>query len=311
MLTAPSAWEAAGEYFDFAGKRVFFRRGGDWADTSASALVLLHGFPTASWDWQRVWVDLTLWQRVVAPDFLGFGFSDKPPGHRYTIAEQADLVESLVRALGLREAHLLAHDYGDTVAQELMARALERAQRGVDGVRWVSVCLLNGGLFPEAHRPRPVQRLLAGRFGPWVARAMNRRRFGRSFAAVFGPETPPGEAELDGFWALLQHGGGHAAIPRLISYMEERRTYRGRWVGALQRWPGALLVIDGLDDPVSGRHMVERLRALVPTARVVELAGIGHYPQWEAPQAVLAAYRAFRGIGGRGLADQLGQTAGH
>lgn len=292
----PTGWEAGGEYFDFAGRRIFFRRGGNWADADSPALLLLHGFPSASWDWQRVWDDLCRRQRVVAPDFLGFGCSDKPPGHRYTIAEQADLVDGLTRALGLQRVHLLAHDYGDTVAQELMARTLAGAPRGAGAPELASVCLLNGGLFPEAHRPRPVQRLLAGRFGGWIARRMTRQAFGRSFSAVFGPHSRPSEQELDGFWSLLQRGDGVRAVPQLIGYMAERRRHRERWVGALQRWRHPLCVIDGMLDPVSGAQMVARLRQLVPQAQVVELEEIGHYPQWEAPERVLAAYRSFRGL---------------
>ncbi|MHA7835068.1 MAG: alpha/beta fold hydrolase, partial [Algiphilus sp.] len=74
-------------------------------------------------------------------------------------------------------------------------------------------------------------------------------------------------------------------------YMAERKNQRARWVGALQKAPIPIRVIDGLDDPVSGAHMVERYRALVAQPDVVELPGIGHYPQVEAPGRVLVALR--------------------
>ena len=42
-------------------------------------LLCLHGFPTSSFDWYKVWPDLKLnFNRIIAPDLLGFGFSDKP-----------------------------------------------------------------------------------------------------------------------------------------------------------------------------------------------------------------------------------------
>jgi pimeloyl-ACP methyl ester carboxylesterase len=57
------------------------------------------------------------------------------------------------------------------------------------------------------------------------------------------------------------------------------------------------LLIDGMEDPISGAHMVARFRELVPAAAVVELPGVGHYPQIEAPTAVLeAALRAFAAV---------------
>ena len=81
---------------------------------------------------------------------------------------------------------------------------------------------------------------------------------------------------------------------KLIGYMEERRRQRERWVGALQQTSVPLRLIDGALDPVSGRHMAERYRELVPDPDVVILAEIGHYPQVEAPEAVLEAYFELR-----------------
>ena len=118
-------------------------------------LVLVHGFPTSSWDWHAVWPALEARFRVVALDMLGYGLSDKPAGHDYSIFEQADLQEALLGRLGIGACHVLAHDYGDTVVQELLARRVEK-KPGVGTFH--SVCFLNGGLIPGFHRPRPIQR---------------------------------------------------------------------------------------------------------------------------------------------------------
>src|SRR5213080_3993775 len=88
-------------------------------------LTLLHGFPTSSWDWARVAQILEPSFRVLAFDFLGFGDSDKPRRHEYSIVEQADLTEALWGRLGIKETGLVGHDYGATVAKELLARAEE------------------------------------------------------------------------------------------------------------------------------------------------------------------------------------------
>ena len=76
---------------------------------------------------------------------------------------------------------------------------------------------------------------------------------------------------------------------RLIYYMVERRTNRDRWVGALTQAQIPLRLIDGMLDPISGACMVERYEQLVPQADIVRLADVGHYPQVEAPERVLAA----------------------
>lgn len=283
-------WHASGTRFRFGAHEIFVRETGP---AQAPVLLLLHGFPTASWDWHRLWDALSADFRLVAPDLIGFGYSAKPRGHAYSVFEQAGMVEALLADRGVAEMHVLAHDYGDTVAQELLARHEGRAAGGEPGLWLRSVVWLNGGLFPELHRPRPVQRLLAGPFGALASLLMTRRSFGASFSAVFAPQTRPSPAELDDFWALLAHDGGHRLGHRLIGYIAERVRHRERWVGATQTSRVPRRFIDGLVDPVSGAHMVARYRELVVAADVVELAGVGHYPQVEAPDRVLQACREF------------------
>jgi pimeloyl-ACP methyl ester carboxylesterase len=93
-----------------------------------------------------------------------------------------------------------------------------------------------------------------------------------------------------------------AVMPQLIGYMAERRRPRTRWVGALVDASVPLRLIDGLADPISGAHMVARCHELVPAVEITELEGIGHYPQVEAPEAVLSAYLGFRAGAGFGHA---------
>jgi pimeloyl-ACP methyl ester carboxylesterase len=177
---------------------------------------------------------------------------------------------------------VLAHDYGVTVGQELLAR----------GTPIDSIAFLNGGLFPETHRPRLIQRLLASPLGPVAAALTTERAFSRSFAAVFA--TPPSPDELHAFWLLASKHDGTRALAGLISYIAERRANRERWVGALLKATLPVVVINGSLDPVSGAHMVDRLLELRPGTEVVRLPRVGHYPQVEAPAEVLAAYAAFR-----------------
>jgi len=269
----PSEWRDAGTFIDVRGHRMFVRREG-----RGPTLLLIHGYPTASWDWVKVWPALVARFEVVAPDLLGFGESAKPRGHRYSVVEQTDLVQDLV---GGGRYHVLAHDYGVSVGQELLAR----------GAPLDSIAFLNGGLLPEMHRPRLIQRLLASPLGPLVARLSNERSFARTFRALF--VTPPSDEELHHFWTLASQHDGARALAGLISYMAERRQQRERWVGALLRATLPLLVINGSQDPVSGDHLVSRLLELKPGLQVVRLPHAGHYPQVEAPDDVLRAYLAF------------------
>lgn len=281
-------WRHAGGTFAHRGHSIFYRDAGE-----GDALLLVHGFPTASWDWNRIWPRLRERFRLVAPDMIGFGFSAKPADYAYSIFDQADLHEELLRTVGIVRTHILAHDYGDTVAQELLARHEERRAAAAPGCEIRSICFLNGGLFPERHRARLVQRLLLTPLGPLIARLMSERSFGRGFAAIFGSRSKPSAEELRDFWRLVVTGGGRRVIHRLIGYIPERRQHRARWVGALEKTPVPLRFVNGPEDPVSGAHMAERYREIVPNPDVVLLPGIGHYPQVEDPEGVLDAFLSF------------------
>lgn len=292
MTPTFESWRDSGRRFSHGGHDIFWQAGGSGGE--GKTLLCIHGFPTASWDWSAVWSELCRrFARVLAPDMIGFGWSSKPRRYAYSVFDQADLHENLLRQQGIVRFHVLAHDYGDTVAQELLARQAEREARGDASLVLASVCLLNGGLFPETHRARRVQKLLLTPLGPLLAAAMNERSFARSFSAVFGKQTRPSVAELHQFWQLLSHEHGQRNAHRLIRYIPERRANRARWVGALQTTKVPLCLVNGPADPISGAHMVKRYRELVPKPEVILLPGIGHYPQVEDPEGTLNALWCF------------------
>ena len=272
-------WEQGGDYLELNDGRVFFRVAGE-----GEPLLLLHGFPTSSWDFQAIWPTLTKRYRVITYDKLGFGFSDKPRQGDYTIGAHLQRTWAVLSALGITKVRILAHDVGNTITQAWLARQLE----GPVPVQLTRVCLLNGGLFPEAHRMRPLQRLLLTPLGPWVARLSSAKRFGKGMAEVFGPNTQPTPQELSDYWTLMSRQQGQHLLHKHIQYIRERQRQRTRWVGALQHTLVPLSLIDGIHDTVSGAHMVARFRELLPGRPVTELP-CGHFPQVEMPEQVLQA----------------------
>jgi pimeloyl-ACP methyl ester carboxylesterase len=244
---------------------------------------LLHGFPTSSFDWHRTWNALCAQHRVLAFDFLGFGDSDKPADHDYTIHEQADLVEALWELHGVRETAVVAHDYGVSVAQELLARLAER-RLAVDVHRAV---FLNGGLFPELHRPQPAQLLLLDPVqGPQLGALLNEQRFGRGLSVTFGPAHQPTAEELRELWSAVSRRDGHRIAHRLIQYIPDRQRHRDRWVAALETTTVPCHFLWGDLDPVSGGHMADRIAERLPDADLVRFDDVGHWPQLEAAAAV-------------------------
>ncbi|RLQ22452.1 alpha/beta fold hydrolase [Seongchinamella sediminis] len=282
-------WQARGTTRSLLGHEIFFIDEPATGEHRGTVL-LIHGFPSASWDWWKIWPALNRHYRLVAMDMLGFGFSAKPRPHDYRIMEQADICEALVRELALESFHVLAHDYGDTVAQELLARQTEGAGAG----QCLSCLFLNGGLFPETHQALLVQRLLQGPLGFLVRHAFSRRSMRRSFDRIFGPETRASDEEMEALWQLFTRDNGQRNLHRLIQYMADRRRHRERWLQALQQACCPIGLVNGSVDPVSGEHMVQRFVKLVGGDYFIRrLPAIGHYPQLEAPDAVSAAYLEF------------------
>ena len=266
-------WQARGESSGFRGYAIHtFRQQGP-----GPLLLLLHGFPSSSYDW-RFLLKEEPERNVLAFDFLGFGLSDKPPDHDYSLFWQADLAEELVRSHGGgRPVFVLAHDMGTSVANELMARDMQgQLQMDLAGV-----LLFNGSMVLERSSPTPAQKALRSRVGPLVAKLSSERVFRHQFGSVFSAAHPLTDREGIDQWSLIRHNGGRTLGHRLISYMDQREEHAGRWHGAIRDWPGELSLAWGLQDPVATTEVLAALRELRPSVPVTELPELAHYPQIE------------------------------
>ena len=261
--------------------RIAFRRRG-----AGPTLLLLHGFPTWSYDYAEVASDLARDHEVITLDFLGYGASDKPNPYDYSVAESADTVEDLVAHLGVESARLVVHDYGGIVGQELV----DRANRGELGFAIDGVAMLNCGIVYGAYRPTRMQKLLIlPVVGKLLAGRVTATRARPLLDAVRG--SPITDTEFEDLWLGVSRQNGHKLWHLLIKYNAERAIHHRRWEGALATWDGPLHLVWGLDDPVSGRHVLEQATRVLPRATVTELPGVGHYPQSEAAEVVAAAVR--------------------
>lgn len=287
-MKSVASWKQQAKELSAGGRRLAYWTANE-QDETKPWLLLIHGYPTSSWDWTFIWNKLAAHFRLAAVDMLGFGLSEKPKNVGYSIFAQADFQEALLEHLAVSEAHILAHDYGDTVAQELLARHNE----GTLSFSIRSVVFLNGGLFPEQHRARPIQKFGLTPFGFLIGHLMSRARFKQAFDEIFGPGTKASDKEIDAHWALVSAGGGRRVLHKLLAYIPERRANRERWVGAVQKASVPMRLIVGGADPVSGAHLYHHYRDLVPNADAVLFDEIGHYPQTEAPDEVIKSFLEF------------------
>jgi pimeloyl-ACP methyl ester carboxylesterase len=283
-LTPPEAWHARGRALEVPDGHIFTTElgGGD-----ATPVLVLHGFPTCSWDFSEAAALVGRSRKVVLFDFLGFGFSDKPHDAGYSLFEHADVACAVVRAAGLERVHVWAHDMGTSVATELLARR----ERNLLPFEIASVTLMNGSVHLDMASPTVAQRILRSPAGNAFARLSRRAVFVAQMKRIFG--RPPPEEVLDRMWDLLARADGVLRLPKTIVYMDERVRFARRWIGALERNELPVLVAWGAKDPVARLAIAERLVRETPGSDMVSWDDLGHYPQLEDPPRVAEAIESF------------------
>lgn len=259
----------------------------------APTVTFLHGYPSSSLDVVPVLERLGDEVRVLSLDLPGFGASAKPPAHPYSIHGAAGAVEALWDDRRLTSTVLLAHDYGVSVAQELLARQADRALGvGVSGVVWC-----NGGLWSDLHRQTLGQQLLLDpEHGAEVAGAMDEAALTAGLQATWGTRRPMSEPESRGIWRSMEHDGGSKIAHRLLHYVADRLEHGPRWIDALETSPVPMRFVWGDLDPVSGGHVADRMEERLPGwpagRELLRLPDVGHWPPLEAPDEVADAVRS-------------------
>jgi pimeloyl-ACP methyl ester carboxylesterase len=121
-------WRGEGIVKDINGYQIFVHTSGPDSGDGRGVLIV-HGYPGSSWDWQGVVEHIGDKSRVVVMDMRGFGMSEKPLDGKYkstySLMLQADIYEAVAAEEGLTDVVLVAHDMGQTVGHELMARQEE------------------------------------------------------------------------------------------------------------------------------------------------------------------------------------------
>ncbi len=285
-----SDWAGAGTWTSALGHEVFVADlGTDLGAGAPEPILVLHGFPTSSFDFHQVVPALAAGRRVLLLDMLGYGLSAKPD-QRITIDLQADVAQAVTAAAGLERMALVTHDIGDSVGGELLARQ----QEGRWPVEVTRRVLTNGSIYIEMAHLSDGQNLLLGLpdarlDGPLDAEGAAMRA---SLRATFSPGATVDDEELDAAWELISYRMGDRLLPRTIRYIEDRRRNQVRYTGAIESHPSPLAIVWGADDPIAVVDMAHRLGRARPDAALTVLDGVGHYPMLEAPERFLAAVLA-------------------
>ncbi|MBL4643786.1 MAG: alpha/beta hydrolase [Flavobacteriaceae bacterium] len=249
-------------------------------DSTKETLVILHGYPTSTFDYYKVLPELSKRYRVVLHDHVGFGFSDKPIDYSYSLKDQATIALQLWKQLGIKKTTVLAHDYGTSVATEILARhnAIE-----ID-VQIDQLLLCNGSMHIELSQLRVIQKLLKGRFGKYVATLTNYYIFSKNLRNVYFDKTKVTNQELQQMWQQIEYNAGKKVIHLVSDYINQRHTFWDRWIGALKETQIPTKIIWAKEDPVAVKAIAELLTTEISNNELLWIENCGHFPMLEKPK---------------------------
>ena len=270
-------WKQRGKFIEVFGRNLFVIDEGSAKET----MVILHGYPTSSYDYYKVLPELTQKYRIIIHDHLGFGFSDKPLDYSYSLIEQADFALQLWKQLGLTKVTLLAHDYGTSVCTEIIARH----NRKQTDLQIDKLFLSNGSPHIEFSKLRTIQKLLKNKLtGKFVASLTNYPIFRKNMRNTYFDKTKATNEELKEMWFQLEHNNGRKVIHLLSNYINERYYYWHRWIGALKETQIPTKIIWAKNDPIAIPLIAETLHAEIQNCELVWMDNTGHFLMIENPE---------------------------
>jgi haloalkane dehalogenase len=233
-------------------------------------VLLLHGEPTWSYLYRTIIPELTPVARVIAPDYFGFGRSDKPLAQdAYTYDFHVGSIARLVEELDLRDATVVVQDWGGPVGLRVATEHPDRFSRLV---------VMNTGV--GGGRPPSDEWL---RFRDWLRRLGTEIVPGRLVA--LSAVQPIADEVVEAYsapWPVTESKAGILAFPELVPISPDHPDLAAHMAvrEAVSRWERPALVLFGDSDPIFSPRAAERMAELIPGAGPAELVeGAGHFLQ--------------------------------
>lgn len=299
MDTAIKEWKSSGIYIKTSkgqNLQVFAKELGNPTASPQQTLLLLHGFPESSFSYHLVLDGLVKYfERVILFDFPGYGLSDKPrTGYSYSLLEQADVALEVWKRFGVTGGHLLAHDMGDSVATELVAREVEKSLPDWFSEGFQTYTFTNGSMVLEFAQLRLMQKLLLTGLGKYISKLANKWLFSQQVKSAHG-EAPLDELEIERLWQMNVYNGGRTMMYLTIKYILDRKRYEAkRWLPALAKTKLPIHICWGDKDQVAQLAIAKHLKEKIcPEAKLTIMENVGHFCQSGSPDTWLHSVLPF------------------
>lgn len=263
------------DYIIIKGRNIFYRYRPGTTDVFLS---FLHGYPTSSLDYQQIIKNIPEEYNVLAHDHLGFGRSEKPLDSDYLLFEQADITNEFYAAFGVKKVHIIAHDYGTSVATEIVARQNEESL----DYSIQSITLCNGSMLIDMSKLRLIQKLLKSKWvGHIVASLSTEHTFQKNMKNIWFDKQKYVSKDMEAHWKLLIGDNGRKVLPRVTRYIDQRYVNYKRWVGGLSKSKLAFHILWAANDPVAVVDMAYKLDEIITNSSLTVINECGHYPMIE------------------------------
>lgn len=289
MTPQLKSWQSTGSYISYGPfqHKIFVKQVGNPNAASDKTLLLIHGFPESSYSYHAIIEGMRqLFDRIILFDMLGYGWSDKPTkGYTYSLFEQADTVFTVWKHFGIKGGHILAHDMGDSVTTEIVARH-ENDQLPSwfsDGIQ--SLTFTNGSMVLELADLRITQKILLSRFGPLFKNVLSFKLFNQQVSSAHGNDHLSDEA-IKNLWEANCLQDGHRKTYLTIKYLNDRKRFeKTRWLPALGQTKLPVHLCWGDQDAVARVEMAYYLKEKIcKEATLTIMKGLGHFCQLGSPE---------------------------
>ncbi len=282
-------WENSGQYITYGPfkHRIFVKQLGDATAPAEKTLLLIHGFPESSYSYHAIVSGmLATFDRIILFDMLGYGFSDKPTrGYSYSLIEQADLSFQVWKHFGVKGGHIIAHDMGNSVATEILARHENDLMPAWFSKGLQSITFTNGSIVLELASLRVTQKILLSKHGYLLNNFTTFQLFNQQVRSAHGNKNLSAQA-IRTMWEGNTLQDGHKKAYLTIKYIQDRRRFeKSRWLPALKQTKLPVHLCWGDDDAVARIEIAHYLKAhICPDARLTVMEGLGHFCQLGSPE---------------------------